>query len=108
MNQEVFAILDDMINRGSVPSTFRKSELEAFLRVQDLFLEPNLDKQAVLPSMDPEIDVDAGEMLSANPSGMGFDGFSGLSPEQLFSITQLLPFTDETDGQGNGWLDGWL
>ncbi|KAJ5400087.1 hypothetical protein N7465_010576 [Penicillium sp. CMV-2018d] len=115
LNQEVVMILEEMIAQGSVPAGFRKSELEALYKVQDFILP--LDEPTPPPTAQAEEGQSSMEgipnrgmdlLYSTNYTGVNLDAFNALSPEQLLSVAQLLPFGNEPAMQGNVWPDDWL
>ena len=115
LKHEAFMTLDDMVSQGSVPASFRKSELVALQELQDLFIPPpfSLTPGTIHAStQDTFSTFQNGDLQQRCPpnnhASINFEAFEGLSPEQMLTVAQLLPLdNDLTGGEGN-WLDLWV
>lgn len=110
---ELRLVMEDMVSQGNRPSEFRISELEALEKLQD-FLWTADGEEAYTPihtGANPEMsnlnymhDHDG----QANNDRTGFEGLDGLSPDHIWNIAQLLPYTHESTTSNDGWFEDWV
>lgn len=117
LKSSAFAILDDMIEAGSIPSAFRKIELESLEVLQDLFAVPPPPREdRSFPAThivdDVTTDTTINESMESIPADgsavIDFDAFTGLSPDQILSVAQLWPLQNDSAPQDSSWLDSWV
>ncbi|KAH6895914.1 fungal-specific transcription factor domain-containing protein [Thelonectria olida] len=120
LRSESILLLDDLTHRGSIPATFRKSELESLetmmgiwraeesrrtqdrVEISDENPPPARPQQAVQTPLGdlPEPGLEEFESNLDDPSTM--------SPGHLLSLVELVDFQEGTMDTDMTWMDAWL
>lgn len=120
LRAESILLLDDLAHRGSIPASFRKSELESLETLMGIWRaeesrqgQGGVDAEENPPTARPPVDVLETPLCDMADLGLedlegNSDDWSSMSPGHLLSLVEMVDFQEGTVDTDMTWMDGWL
>jgi hypothetical protein len=120
LRSESILLLDDLTHRGSIPASFRKSELESLETMMGIWkAEESRHKQDHVEISDENPPPTRPTLAFETPIGdipeLGLEDFesnwddpSTMSPGHLLSLVEMVDFQEGTMDTDMAWMDAWL